>query len=586
MNYVALRVLAIGASVLVGCNTLTGVNDLEVVDGASGVGGASGTGGGGTGGGGTGGGGTGGAPGGAAGSDAGTCEPGQKSCDGQCVSIDAPAYGCTETGCDPCSFENATATCADLACQFVVCNDDWLDCDSDSACETLIDDGNACTENICGHPPKDQGAPCNQNGGTSCDGDGNCVRCAEHDVRCAGNQPQMCDADGVWNDQGSCQGDTPACSEGYCTRVSSVAAGGGHTCALLDDSTVRCWGDNARGQLGNGEMGGIEPTPVVVIGLNNANVIFAGAQHTCAIDQTGGFVCWGANDDGQIGNDTFGGEQLSYIQVGGLTNVQLATLGSNFTCAYGQLNGESGVYCWGGATKGQLGNASTTNTYAPTSAVLLSSNAVLSLSAGDSHACASLDDGNLQCWGNNSDGQLGNTAAGSMEAVPLGVPVANVETVAAGGWHTCAINVDGLHCWGADSGGQVGSGAPAALKEDPVLIADASEGFDTITAGGQHTCGTANGNVLCWGRNNHGQLGIGGDASQPSPVVLGGLPTTSSVQLSAGGAVGTSSTDIPPRGHTCAKASDGNIWCWGANDVGQLGTGNTFPSEVPVPVKW
>jgi len=571
MNNVPFKVLALGASMLIGCNALTGVNDLEVVDGASGVGGTSGTGGGGTGGGGTGG-----------AAEAGTCEPGQKSCGDQCVPIDDPAYGCTETECEPCSFENATATCSDHACQFVACNDDWLDCDSDSLCETRIDDENDCTDNVCGHPPKSVDAPCDQDGGNLCDGDGNCVRCGEGQRRCGGNQPQECDADGYWGELAACQGDKPACSNGYCMGVSIVVTGGGHSCARLSNNTVKCWGDNARGQLGNGEMGGIETRPVATLGYA-AEEIFAGAQHTCAITPAGKLECWGANDDGQIGNDVFGGEQLGPMEVPGLSSVHLAALGSSFTCARGQLNSEFGVYCWGAAAKGQLGNGTLTNTNAPTTPVPLEGTAaVSSLSAGESHACAVLHPGEVYCWGNNSNGQIG-TLATTQENTPYKVTVDIASSVAAGGWHTCALTVGGVYCWGADSGGQVGDGDPPALKVMPNLVED-GETFQSVSTGGQHTCANIGTSAYCWGRNNHGQVGNGNVLDRPSAVAIDGVLLAG--PPAPGGAAGTSATDLPPRGHTCALGSEGNVWCWGSNDVGQLGTGTTADSYVPVPVSW
>ena len=554
-------VLALGASILFSCNALTGVNDLKVEEGAPGAGGTSGTGGGGTSG----------APGGAAG--AGTCEPGNKFCDGECVSIGDPDYGCTETECDPCSFENATATCVDFACQFEACEDSWLDCDTDLSCETPVDDENDCTDNVCGHPAKTLSAPCDQNGGTHCDGAGNCIGCAEHDVRCDGNQPQVCQAGGTWQNTSACGGAAPVCSEGICVGVSSVAAGAEFNCALLSDNTVRCWGNNGFGQLGNGEAGVSISRPVATLGYY-ATAIFAGDRHACAINNSE-LECWGANDHGQIGNQVFAEQQLGPIRVDGLTDVQDAALGGGFTCAYGTFMGVKGVYCWGAASEGQLGNANTTDTNAPTDPALLTSAVVLSLGAGNQHACAVLGDGNFQCWGSNASRQLGNPSAQSTEIVPVGVPLPNASLVSGGNGHTCALSSDGLYCWGSNESGQVGNGSQVATE--PVRIAEASDGYESVSAGALHTCGTVGNTLLCWGRNDQGQLGIGNTVSKDTPVAVDGIFVKPG-KVSAGKA----SFD----GHTCAIATDGNVWCWGSNSAGQLGTGDTTPSTVPVPVKW
>lgn len=560
-----------------GCNSLTGVNDLDVADqGASGSGGSAGA---------TGG--TGGSSGQNGGSGGGgDCPPGQKPCDQTCVPFDDPAYGCTETGCEPCELPNAVARCDGPVCEVDTCEPDWLDCDSDEAgCETPLDDENPCTENDCNRTLLEPGTPCD--GESYCDEEGRCV-CDHGTTRCDGNTPQECTSTGEWVSVAACPPAAPVCSRGACSRVTQVVAGAGHTCASLEDRTTRCWGNNERGQLGIGTAGGAAPTPVPTM-ADHVVFLTARGDHTCAIGEDQALRCWGDNSHAQLGIGTLGGVMPVPAEVDVISGVVTAATGETFTCAAGSVSNVGALYCWGDNSLGQLGvGIGLPSTDIPTDRVLgLTSQNLEALCAGQAHACAALGDGNLQCWGSNAYNQLGSASAGGVEGTPVSTkPLDYPYWVSCGAFHTCARDLNGAFCWGSGVAGQVGRGIGAG-SVDPAVVGD----YDFVTAGGQHTCAYSTTNdalrLWCWGRNNHGQLGLGHDGDVGLPTMVEGLPVfLDHGPLALGGTAGVEPSDVPERAHTCVLGNDSVVWCWGSNDFGQLGTGDTTPSAVPVRVVW
>ncbi len=294
---------------------------------------------------------------------------------------------------------------------------------------------------------------------------------------------------------------------GSLTNVRALAAGNEHTCALLGDGTVSCWGKNDFGQVGDGTAGSsaFRASPAKVIGVARATAVSAGGYTSCALIEGGAVRCWGLNSFGQVGDGTLGAGQnrSTAATVLGLGDASSISVGSSHACAV-VSNGT--VRCWGANTFGQLGDGTTENR---ASAVQLRNlMSVAGVSAGGGHTCT-IGSGRAFCLGANNAGQLGNgTSVSSTSALEV-VGLSSVGTLSAGSAHTCAILADKTaRCWGANSDGQLGN-ATFLGAESPVAVKGLSNGF-LVTAGGGHTCAIlADRTARCWGRNSYGQLGSG-----------------------------------------------------------------------------
>ncbi|PKN23641.1 MAG: hypothetical protein CVU65_13890 [Deltaproteobacteria bacterium HGW-Deltaproteobacteria-22] len=325
-----------------------------------------------------------------------------------------------------------------------------------------------------------------------------------------------------WGDNGSGQiGDgtvsvnrlTPTTVSGL-DPVVSVSAGGSHTCAVLGDGTVRCWGNNLWLQLGSG-LAGDSSTPLPVQGLSGAAAVSAGIYHTCTRQSDGTVRCWGSGSSGQLGN---GGNSDSGVPVtvSGLTSVIALDAGEDFTCA---LRQDQSLWCWGRNNYGQLGDTTTTPRNVPVAVSLASS--VAHFSAGRYHACAVLSDGTGRCWGINQYGQLGNQtmtiSATSTPVVVFGLSTA--QSIACGAAHTCAGLSDGTaSCWGFNNFGQLGDGT-SNTRTAPVAVSTLTR-VASVGLGYEHGCAQIAGGkrVWCWGRNAVAQLGDGTTVGRFVPV--------------------------------------------------------------------
>ena len=361
-----------------------------------------------------------------------------------------------------------------------------------------------------------------------------------------------------------------------------VAAGNEHTCALLTDGTVRCWGGNQYGQLGDGTLVQ-RPNPVAVAGLEGVTELSLGEQHTCALLTDRTVRCWGENRYGQLGDGTTIGSPTP-VAVTGLADVTSIAAGGFHTCA-ALVDGSA--RCWGSNEHGQVGNGSP----APLSAPVLTPTAVTGLTgvagltAGQVHSCALLDDGTARCWGFGNSGRLGTgttadastplevLASGSTQGIDV---LGGITGLSAGGTHTCAlVAVDGgtVRCWGANSFGQLGDGGTAP-RPNPFagVSATASGGITAVSAGTVHTCDLrGDGSASCWGGGQYGQLGDGTALDSGVPrYVIGSLDGM--VAISSGGL------------HACALMADDTVRCWGDSGRGQVGDGETVDRTRPVTV--
>ena len=283
---------------------------------------------------------------------------------------------------------------------------------------------------------------------------------------------------------------------GLWTGVTGIAAGGGHTCAVMADGSAKCWGDNNSGQIGDGTTQKRLVTTDVRGMPDAAAGIAAGGNHTCAWTTGGAALCWGDNGLGQVGDGTTTKRYLPTPVSGMAGGVAAVAAGFVHTCA---LTAAGGVACWGDNSVGQLGDGITTRRLTPTTVpgVLAGTAAV---AAGGMHTCVLTAGGGVACWGYGT-GAVPTPVSG------LASGVAAIET---GSFHTCAITTGGgLACWGENPFGQLGDGTTTS-RLVPAAVSGLSSGVVAIAAGGGHTCAlTAAGSVLCWGDNSVGQLGDG-----------------------------------------------------------------------------
>lgn len=195
--------------------------------------------------------------------------------------------------------------------------------------------------------------------------------------------------------------------------VGDLFAGGYHTCALFADGTAKCWGRNGRGQVGDGTDVSPVTTPHAVVNLSSAATLALGGYHSCALMRDGTVQCWGQSDHGQIGAPglAFSG---SPVTVQGISGATAVAGGALHTCA---VLGNGTAWCWGQNDHGQLGDGTTNDSASPVQVQGLA-NAV-SISLGWGHSCALKQDGSVWCWGENDYGELGNGTTTTSSFAPV-----------------------------------------------------------------------------------------------------------------------------------------------------------------------
>jgi cysteine-rich repeat protein len=400
--------------------------------------------------------------------------------------------------------------------------------------------------------------------------------------------------------------DGDSCSANCMREWALPVTGYEHTCALLYNKSIKCWGISYLGQLGLGanddigdqdnEMG--EKLPTVDLAGAPSVAVAAGRFHTCALTNLGEVKCWGRNDDCELGDgdlmDAQGDEPgemgiaLEYVPLANFTATAIDA-GVDYSCA---LSNIGDVTCWGSNFYGNLGLGSDESFKCAAQSVVDLEQKAMAISAGDLHACAILVDGSVKCWGDNSSGKLGigdterrgddpGEMGESLPTVHLGTSKKAIA-IAAGLHHTCAILEDGsVKCWGSNMGGKLGIGydsgfdqgdEPGEMEKLPTVNLGAGKTAVAIAAGGYHTCAILNdASVKCWGHNQWGQLGLGHTDSvgEKQDDMGDNLPTIDlgtgkkATAITAGG------------GHTCVQFNNGSVKCWGWGIDGILGLGDT-----------
>ena len=409
---------------------------------------------------------------------------------------------------------------------------------------------------------------------------------------------------------------TPVAVVGLTSGVSAISAGGYHTCAVTTGGAAKCWGSNAQDQIGDGTRSNGSVSPVSVVGLGSGvAAVSAGGYHTCALMTDGKGNCWGNNSRGELGN----GWTPSRVTPGNVLNLSIGVLGVSagraHTCA---LTTGGGTKCWGYNYSGQLGDGTQNDRSAAVDVSGLTSG-VVEITVALEHSCVLTTGGGAKCWGSNSSGQLGDgTTAGRLTPVSVTGLASGVTAISADGFHTCALTTSGgAKCWGYNSYGQLGDGT-VTNRPAPVDVVGLSSGVSAVSTGLAHACALmTGGGVKCWGDNGSGQLGDGTGTSRMTPVAVVGL-TSGVSAISAGGyhtcalttagevkcwgaggyvGDGTTTTRSTPvgvvggvsavsagEGHTCAVLTSGGAKCWGSNAYFKLGDGTSTTRLTPTDV--
>lgn len=384
--------------------------------------------------------------------------------------------------------------------------------------------------------------------------DGRCV------MQCLENDNTLCELDGSRIQFGAMGGAGSGPSQGcigVCEKrtIVTLALGGIHTCALLDDESVRCFGDDSFGQLGGSRITG----PIADL---KAKTLSAGKAHTCAVVEGGKVRCWGQNTYGQLGDGTREDRAVP-VEVPGVSGVVQVAAAPNMTFA---LYATGQVVVWGDT----LGSARENEiSLVPVETGLEQAKKISATANG---VCALREDKSIRCYGWHDGLNGGSSPTESLllddQVVLNAIDLACIEK------HTCvAILADKrVIAWGFDRWGVTGQG----IAQDYFRLATVIPEFTDVVelAGGlNHACARlSSGEMACWGKNGDGQLGYvsPNPAGHYSPFVV---PEINDI---VGLALGTDSLS------TCAKKKDGKFYCWGNNGSGQLGGATKAdPLEIP-----
>jgi alpha-tubulin suppressor-like RCC1 family protein len=364
------------------------------------------------------------------------------------------------------------------------------------------------------------------------------------------------------------------CRGGACTpaRPTNTIFGGHlHTCAGSGND-LYCWGSNRVGQLGTGGSSTTSPAKVMGGGWGEGT---AAQEHTCVVKIGGTRACWGWNGNAQLGLGVAENQAQRTPIVPTTGDLEWTTLASGWfhTCG---LTKTRGLACWGLNQGGASGQAvAVERVLTPT--LVDGAEDWSAIAAGGFHSCGLKSDGTLWCWGLNESGELGlgdsaDRTTPTQTGCPNGSCLGEWTAIGAGSFHTCAIRADGeLWCWGGGLNGQLGVG-PLSTEDSAVPLRVEFGQWRTISGGASHSCGLqSDGSLWCWGKNESGQLGLGDTEPRLEPASVLVPGKNEWIRVSAG------------RDHTCAIRSDRSLWCWGKNENGQLGLGRATPEgDAPI----
>jgi|YNPMSStandDraft_1061717.scaffolds.fasta_scaffold00693_1 alpha-tubulin suppressor-like RCC1 family protein len=347
----------------------------------------------------------------------------------------------------------------------------------------------------------------------------------------------------------------------------TIAAGGWHSVVVCNDSTVKAFGENATGQLGDGTTTD-RNVPVSVIGLSGIIAVSAGGDqleaHSMALKSDGTVWAWGSNIYGGLGN----GNTSSTMVPGKVLIIDSIIAISAGGWHSAALKNDGTVWTWGWNEDGQLGDGTLNNKVVPVKVLNLTN--VIQIAAGTYHMLALKSDGTVWSWGDNQYGQLGD-GTNIDRTIPVQVQnLTNVVKIAAGRFFSLAVKNDGtIWTWGQNLYGQLGNGTTTDSKI-PVQVQGVTAMLPAIVAAGAFHCLVVanDGNVWSWGRNTYGNLGDGTEINRYTPVQVQNINNVT--ELAAG------------TNFSLLLKNDGTFWGCGRNASGQLGDGTFLQRNTVV----
>ena len=365
--------------------------------------------------------------------------------------------------------------------------------------------------------------------------------------------------------------------EGEHCQAELISAGGAHTCAVAMAGELICFGADDQGQLGlpvdtsdAGEPMDAGRHPGGFAAIDEAvREVAAGGAHTCALTATQRVLCFGRNVEGQVDGLASEPRTVTAVAIDGAMQV---AAGAAHSCALTT----DGVTCWGSARYGQTGLGASEAAQAPS--FVPGTEDAVEVAAGVRHGCARLADGRVLCWGELVDEASGEPRVSEGPELVPGIDDAIGVTAGAG--HSCVLREGGgVACFGRNDSGQVGDGSleprarPVAITVEPALEVSAG-GVELDGALVGHTCVKTSGfHLSCWGRNAEGQLGVGRAPDAPSPAVVRSEEgETEEAFLRDIRAIATGGL------HTCGIEDDGELFCFGDDRQGQRGLEGDEPA--------
>lgn len=347
----------------------------------------------------------------------------------------------------------------------------------------------------------------------------------------------------------------------------TIAAGGWHSAVVCEDGTVKAFGENASGQLGNGSTSDSN-LPVTSIGLSGIISVSAGGDqleaHTMALKNNGTIWAWGSNIYGALGTGNTNSSTVPQ-QVLILDNIIAISAGGWHSSA---LKSDGTVWTWGWNIDGQLGDGTYNNRVV--AGKVLGLDSVKQIAAGTYHMLALKKDGTVWAWGDNQYGQIGD-ATNTDRTTPVKVNgLSNIVKIAAGRFFSLAVKDDGtIWTWGENIYGQLGNGT-TTNSNVPVQVNNITAAIPAIVATGAFHCLVvgSDGNVWAWGRNTYGNLGDDTEIHRSNPVMV--LNINNVTELAAG------------TNFSLFLKNDGTFWSCGRNASGQLGDGTFLQRNTVV----